>query len=49
MDFTKVTFHDSLTKFKVILLFNYEIRNLILDFCSMKLLKLTLELHLPMG
>lgn len=49
MDFTKVTFHHFLTKIKVILLFNYEICNLILAFCSMKLLKLTLQLHLPMG
>lgn len=49
MGFTKVNFPDSLPKIKVILLFNYEICNLILAFCSMKLLKLTLQLHLPTG
>lgn len=49
MGFTKVTFHNSLRKIKVILVFNYEICNLILAFCRVKLLKLTLQLHLPMG
>lgn len=45
----KVTFHDLPIKVKVVVLFNYEICNLILAFAVRQVLKLTLQLSLPKG